>query len=209
MQGMDHPYRPHSRLFTHLIIKPNPERLGVVDLYEDDEHLQAYDMFNRPDQRQALIKWLGNHGNDRLIRQAAIQARRKASRRQCKSQTHSSHPPTDSILHRSLRPQQFKTQASSKSKGKIILSNLGSNLGLASLSLTDVEGGGAREDKILRERDLNRGLVTVLPTERSVGDMAEIKTESNNVLITGAEEPFELYSKSLENNPVGIRLGLY
>ena len=180
-------------------------------------------MFNRPDQRQALVKWLWNYGNDRLIRQAAIQARRKgrplpqhihstlrltcasASRRQCKSQTHSSHPPTDSILHRSPRPQQFKTQASSKSKGKII----SSNLGLASLSLTDVEGGGAREDKTLRERDLNWGLVTVSPTERSAGDMAEMKTESDDVPMTGAEEPFELCSKGLENNPVGIRPGLH
>ena len=68
---------PQDRVFMHLSLKPNLERPTVIEVYEDDKYLQTYEMFNRPDQWQALVKWLWNYGNDRLIRQAAIQARRK------------------------------------------------------------------------------------------------------------------------------------
>lgn len=34
-------------------------------------------MLGHPEQWQAMMKWLWNYGNDRLIRQAAIEARRK------------------------------------------------------------------------------------------------------------------------------------
>ena len=66
-----------DRPFTHLNIKPDPDHSAFINVYEDDKHVQTYEMLNRPEQWQAFIKWLWEYGNDRLICQAAIVARRK------------------------------------------------------------------------------------------------------------------------------------
>ena len=169
-------------------------------------------MLGHPEQWQAFIKWLWNYGNDRLIRQAAIEARRNgkkasqhnvrttdsslrlASRYRSKPQSCSDlsrgNPsrkgptqkhPSELALHRSLRSRTFKAQAS-KSKGKM----KPSDLGLASLTLADIEGQ-AGGDQTLREKDPNGRIATVSPTGFAANDVAGLKTAGGDVHMAGGE----------------------
>ncbi|KAL9135952.1 MAG: hypothetical protein Q9175_002850 [Cornicularia normoerica] len=183
-----------NRPFTHLSVRPDQDRSAFVKVYEDDRHLQTYEMLGHPEQWQAMMKWLWNYGNDRLIRQAAIEARRKASRQHINppipsdlSKPNSSRRdpaqkhPLDFALHRSLRPKHFKAQAS-KSKGK----RKPSNLGMASLTLEDIEGE-AGEDQTLQEKDPNVQTALAFRTEISAESDTGLNITSGDVRMAGAE----------------------
>ena len=66
-----------DRPFTHLSVRPDPDRRAFVEVYEDDKHLKTYEMLGHPEHWQTFINWLWNYGNDRLIRRAAIETIRK------------------------------------------------------------------------------------------------------------------------------------
>ncbi|KAM0800664.1 hypothetical protein BDR22DRAFT_972895 [Usnea florida] len=138
-----------DRPFTHLSIKPDPERSGYIKIYEDEKHIQTFEILACLEQGQAFLNWMWQYGDRRLKRQAAVVARRNVLRKHTKSQlpfntstvpsslkdfTHKHSP--DSLLRRPLHQKPFKAQAF-KSKGERVPSKLGA----LELELITDEGG--------------------------------------------------------------------
>lgn len=61
-----------------------------------------------------------------------------------------------------------------------------SQLGMASLSLSDIDGG-ARKDQTLQEKDPNGRIAAASPSDPSTHGIAGLKTTSSDVPLAGAE----------------------
>ena len=103
----------------------------------------------------------------------------RSSGNSSRKDTTKKHPP-DTILHRSLRFQNFKAQGS-KSRGKIGHSILG----LASLTLSDVEEEG-RKEQIPHKSD-PAGSAEVSTMEIAANSIVGSETTNDDVTMVGAE----------------------
>ena len=96
-----------------------------------------------------------------------------------KDPTHKHSP--KSVLYRPLHHKPLKAQALKGKKQAVP-----SQLGMASLSLSDIEGG-AREGQTLQEKDPDGRVAAVYPSDSTADITARMKTISGDAIMAGAE----------------------